>query len=158
LIGFRPSPILSASETLSTKPRRLDRWRVLVNVSESRATSRQAGQEGPGSFAEVAGQRKILGDGSSNRRIFADVDQNSIIAQEEIFGPVVSIIDYDTVDEAIGIANNSDFGLNGSVFTTDLEKGLGVAARIHTGTVELNGSPAGFGAPRGWREKERTRS
>lgn len=81
--------------------------------------------------------------------IFADVDQNSTIAQEEIFGPVVSVIDYDTVEEALAIANNSDFGLNGSVFTTDIERGLSVAARIQTGTVELNGSPAGFAAPMG---------
>jgi aldehyde dehydrogenase (NAD+) len=81
--------------------------------------------------------------------VFADVDADSTIAQEEIFGPVVAIIDYDTVEEAIAIANNSPYGLGGSVLTTDVERGLRVASRIQTGTVEINGSPAGFTAPMG---------
>jgi aldehyde dehydrogenase (NAD+) len=81
--------------------------------------------------------------------VFSDVDPDSVIAQEEIFGPVVSIIDYDSVDEAVAIANNSPYGLGGSVLTTDVEHGLTVAGRIHTGTVELNGSPTGFTAPMG---------
>ena len=81
--------------------------------------------------------------------VFADVDPDATIAQEEIFGPVVAVIPYDTEDEAIAIANNSHYGLNGSVFTSDLDRGLRVAARIHTGTVELNGQPAGFLAPMG---------
>jgi betaine-aldehyde dehydrogenase len=81
--------------------------------------------------------------------VFADVDPASTIAQEEIFGPVVSVIPYDTEDDAIAMANNSMYGLNGSVFTADDEHGLRVAARMHTGTVELNGSPAGFLAPMG---------
>jgi betaine-aldehyde dehydrogenase len=81
--------------------------------------------------------------------LFADVDPHSRIAQEEIFGPVVTVIDYDTVDEAVAIANNSAYGLGGSVFTTDIERGLQVARRIQTGAVELNGSPAGFNVPMG---------
>jgi len=81
--------------------------------------------------------------------VFTDVDPDSKIAQDEIFGPVVTVIDYDTIDEAIAIANNSPYGLSGSVFTTDLVRGLDVASRIQTGTVELNGSPAGFTAPMG---------
>ena len=81
--------------------------------------------------------------------VFADVDPDSTIAQEEIFGPVVSVIPYETEDEAVAIANNSMYGLNGSVFTTDTDRGLRVAGRMHTGTVELNGSPAGFLAPMG---------
>ena len=81
--------------------------------------------------------------------VFADVDPDSTIAQEEIFGPVLSVIPYETEDEAVAMANNSMYGLNGSVFTTDSDRGLRVAARMHTGTVELNGSPAGFLAPMG---------
>jgi aldehyde dehydrogenase (NAD+) len=81
--------------------------------------------------------------------IMTRVDANSTIAQEEIFGPVVAIIPYQDEDEAIAIANNSDYGLNGAVFTTDTDRGLRVAGRIQTGTVELNGNPAGFGAPMG---------
>jgi betaine-aldehyde dehydrogenase len=81
--------------------------------------------------------------------VFADVDPEATIAQEEIFGPVAAVIPYDTEDEAVAIANNSHYGLSGSVFTGDVERGLRLAARIHTGTVELNGQPAGFLAPMG---------
>jgi aldehyde dehydrogenase (NAD+) len=81
--------------------------------------------------------------------VFADVDPEATIAQEEIFGPVVAVIPYSSEDEAITIANHSGYGLSGAVFTTDIERGMRVAARINTGTVELNGSPAGFRAPMG---------
>lgn len=81
--------------------------------------------------------------------IFMDVDPDAKIAQEEIFGPVLTVHTYDTEDEAIDIANNSDFGLNGSVFAADVDHALSVARRIRTGTVEVNGSPAGFHAPIG---------
>ncbi len=81
--------------------------------------------------------------------IFAGVDPAMTIAQQEIFGPVVSVISYDNEDEAITIANDSSYGLNGSVFTADPAHGVRVARRIRTGTVEVNGSPAGFHAPFG---------
>jgi len=81
--------------------------------------------------------------------VFSDVDPGATIAQEEIFGPVVSVIPYRDEDEAIAIANNSIYGLNGAVFTSDVEHGLQVARRIQTGTVELNGNPSGFLAPMG---------
>ncbi|MGW2651556.1 aldehyde dehydrogenase [Streptomyces sp. NPDC001393] len=81
--------------------------------------------------------------------VFADVDPDATIAQQEIFGPVVAVIPYTSEEEAIAIANNSTYGLNGAVFTADIERGLAVAARLETGTVELNGNPAGFQAPMG---------
>ena len=81
--------------------------------------------------------------------IFSGVEADMRIAQEEIFGPVLAVITYDDEDEAIAIANNSSYGLNGSIFTSDLERGLELARRIRTGTVELNGSPAGYHAPMG---------
>ena len=87
--------------------------------------------------------------GSCEPTVFTDVRPDATIAQEEIFGPVVAVIPYQDEDEAIAIANNSHYGLNGSVFTSDVERGLRVAARIQTGTVELNGNPAGFRAPMG---------
>jgi acyl-CoA reductase-like NAD-dependent aldehyde dehydrogenase len=71
------------------------------------------------------------------------------IAQEEIFGPVVSVLTYDHEDEAVAIANNSRYGLNGAVFTADPEHGVKLSRRIRTGTVEVNGNPAGFHAPNG---------
>jgi acyl-CoA reductase-like NAD-dependent aldehyde dehydrogenase len=81
--------------------------------------------------------------------VFADVEPGMRIAQEEIFGPVLSVITYENEDEAVAIANNSAYGLSGSIFTGDLEHGLVLAKRMRTGTVELNGSPAGYEAPMG---------
>ncbi|MEU2089990.1 aldehyde dehydrogenase [Nocardia beijingensis] len=81
--------------------------------------------------------------------VFADVDPDARIAQEEVFGPVLTVHTFDTEDEAIAIANNSPYGLNGSVFAADPARALSVARRIRTGTVEINGTPAGFFAPIG---------
>ncbi len=75
--------------------------------------------------------------------VFADVDNRMRIAQEEIFGPVLSVIAYDGDDEAVAIANDSDYGLCGSVWTGDNDRGLGVARRVRTGTYMLN-SPVPF--------------
>ena len=78
--------------------------------------------------------------------IFADVDNKSTIAQEEIFGPVLSIIEYTDEDDAVRIANESDYGLGGSVWTQDPDRARRVARRVRTGTVGLNGylpDPAG---------------
>ncbi|WP_331531000.1 aldehyde dehydrogenase [Pseudonocardia sp.] len=70
--------------------------------------------------------------------IFADVDNNHTIAQEEIFGPVLSLIRYTDEADAVRIANDSEFGLGGSVWTKDRERGLGVARRVQTGTIGIN--------------------
>ncbi len=70
--------------------------------------------------------------------VFADVDNNATISQEEIFGPVLSVIAYDDDADAVRIANDSDFGLGGTVWTTDPERGLAVASRMQTGTVGVN--------------------
>ncbi|GAA4482787.1 aldehyde dehydrogenase [Rhodococcus olei] len=81
--------------------------------------------------------------------IFADVDNSMTIAREEIFGPVLSVIPYDSVEEAVKIANDSDYGLAGSVYTTDIDKGIEIARQIRTGTFGINwyafdpGSPFG---------------
>jgi acyl-CoA reductase-like NAD-dependent aldehyde dehydrogenase len=71
--------------------------------------------------------------------IFADVDNNYVIAQEEIFGPVLSLIPYDDDEQAVNIANASDFGLGGSVWTADHDRGVAVAQRVSSGTVGING-------------------
>ncbi|WP_426518143.1 aldehyde dehydrogenase [Diaminobutyricibacter sp. McL0618] len=81
--------------------------------------------------------------------IFTEVESGMKIAQEEIFGPVVTVIAYDDEDDAIRIANDSVYGLNGSIFTADPAHGVQLASRIRTGTVEVNGSPVGFTAPIG---------
>jgi len=70
--------------------------------------------------------------------IFADVENSHTIAREEIFGPVLSVIPYEGVDEAVEIANDSDFGLGGSVWTGDHERGEAVARRVQTGSIGIN--------------------
>ncbi|ORV13428.1 aldehyde dehydrogenase [Mycobacterium celatum] len=70
--------------------------------------------------------------------VFADVDNKMTIAQEEIFGPVLSIIPYDTEDDAIRIANDSVYGLAGSVWTADVPHGIEIAEKIRTGTYAIN--------------------
>ena len=70
----------------------------------------------------------------------SDVDNKMRIAQEEIFGPVLAVIPYDGDDDAVAIANDSHYGLCGSVWTGDNDRGLGVARQVRTGTYMLNAS------------------
>ncbi len=60
------------------------------------------------------------------------------IAQEEIFGPVLSVIRYKDEDDAVAIANNSDFGLSGTVFTRDFARGEAIARKVRTGNISVN--------------------
>ena len=71
--------------------------------------------------------------------IFADVDNRMTIAQEEIFGPVLAIIPYDTEDDAVRIANDSPYGLSGGVWAGTPERAMAVARRLRTGQVDING-------------------
>nr|WP_042194457.1 aldehyde dehydrogenase family protein [Kibdelosporangium sp. MJ126-NF4]CEL21329.1 Aldehyde dehydrogenase [Kibdelosporangium sp. MJ126-NF4]CTQ96104.1 Aldehyde dehydrogenase (EC 1.2.1.3) [Kibdelosporangium sp. MJ126-NF4] len=71
--------------------------------------------------------------------VFANVRQDMVIAQEEIFGPVLSVLPYRDEDEAVEIANSTVYGLSGSVFSGDPERGLSVARRMRTGQVSING-------------------
>jgi aldehyde dehydrogenase (NAD+) len=70
--------------------------------------------------------------------VFADVDNGYTIAQEEIFGPVLSVIPYRDEDEAVAIANDSDYGLGGSVWTSDPDRGTALARRVQSGTIGIN--------------------
>jgi aldehyde dehydrogenase (NAD+) len=80
--------------------------------------------------------------------VFADVDPDSELAQEEIFGPVLSIIAFDSDDEAVAIANNSKYGLAGAVWGSDA-RALAVARRLRTGAVDVNGGSFNPFAPFG---------
>lgn len=81
--------------------------------------------------------------------VFAGVTPQMTIAREEIFGPVLSIMDYGSEDEAVAIANATKYGLAGYVQSGDIESGRRVAARIRAGRVFLNGAPMDPGAPSG---------
>lgn len=81
--------------------------------------------------------------------VFADVSNDAVIAQEEIFGPVLSIIKYQDEDDAIRIANASQFGLGGSVWSADSARALDVARRVESGTVGVNGYMPSLGSPFG---------
>ena len=82
--------------------------------------------------------------------VFSDVDNKMRIAQEEIFGPVLVVIPYDGDDNAVEIANDSSYGLCGSVWTADNDRGLGVARQVRTGTYMLNAPvPIDFSTPFG---------
>jgi aldehyde dehydrogenase (NAD+) len=81
--------------------------------------------------------------------VFANVRSDMAIAQEEIFGPVLVIIPYDDEQDAIRIANDSQYGLSGFVVSKDLERARKVAKRMRTGQVRLNGAKHDFSAPFG---------
>jgi aldehyde dehydrogenase (NAD+) len=100
----------------------------------------QAGRDG--------GARLVLGGGVPAHlpagyfvepTLFADVDPDATIAQEEIFGPVLAVIPYEDDDDAVRIANNSIYGLSGAVTGGTEERALDVARRIRTGTLMVNG-------------------
>jgi acyl-CoA reductase-like NAD-dependent aldehyde dehydrogenase len=71
--------------------------------------------------------------------LLSDVGPNARVAQEEIFGPVLCVTPYDTEDEAIGIANNSIYGLSGEVSSADEDRAARIALRMRTGSVGVNG-------------------
>ncbi|MET0151114.1 MAG: aldehyde dehydrogenase [Candidatus Binatia bacterium] len=76
--------------------------------------------------------------------LFANVDSSMTIAQEEIFGPVLSLIPYDTVDDAVRIANDTIYGLNGAVYTNDNDAAYAVARRVRTGNFAQSGFKIDF--------------
>ena len=104
------------------------------------------------------GARLVLGGGRPEHlkkgyfiepTVFADVDTRMTIAQEEIFGPVVSFISYDGIDDAIAKANDTMYGLHGAVYTADPERGYQVARRVRSGSVTVNGLIVDYKMPFG---------
>jgi len=81
--------------------------------------------------------------------IFANVDNAMRIAQEEIFGPVLVVIPFDDDEHAVRIANDSKYGLSGSVWTHDLDRAMHIARQVRTGSLTLNEYRIEFGAPFG---------
>ncbi|WP_071288198.1 aldehyde dehydrogenase [Mycolicibacterium llatzerense] len=105
---------------------------------------------------KAEGARLVVGGTRPDREgwfvtpaIFADVTNDKAIAREEIFGPVLSVISYDTEDEAVAIANDSCYGLGGTVWSPDHDRARGIAERIETGTIGINGYNLDPAAPFG---------
>ena len=81
--------------------------------------------------------------------VFSDVSNDMTVAQQEIFGPVLVMIPYDTEEGAIQIANDTPYGLAGYVQSGDLDHARAVATRIRAGNVHINGASGGFDVPFG---------
>jgi acyl-CoA reductase-like NAD-dependent aldehyde dehydrogenase len=81
--------------------------------------------------------------------VLGAVEPDATVAQEEIFGPVLSVLTYADEDEAVAIANNSKYGLHGAVWSADPERALNVARRLRTGAVDINGAAYNPMAPFG---------
>jgi aldehyde dehydrogenase (NAD+) len=109
------------------------------------------GQEEGAKVAIGGGRPEGIGKGwFVEPTVFVDVTNEMRIAQEEIFGPVLAVIPYDSDAEAISIANDSSYGLCGSVWTADNDRGLNVARSVRTGTYMLNNPmPIDFATPFG---------
>ncbi len=100
--------------------------------------------------AEASGAQLVVGGPESpvdldrgyfvRPTIFSSVTSEMPIAQEEVFGPVLAILPYDSVDEAIRIANDSEYGLGGGVWARTREEGIEIARKIRTGQVSVNGA------------------
>jgi len=137
--GFRVGDPLDKATQIGPVVSSAQRDRVLSYVelgrSEGRLTTGGGAPDRPGWFVEPT--------------VFADVDNSARIAQEEIFGPVLVVTPYADEDEAIAIANDSDFGLGGVVWSADPDHGLALARRIHTGSVGVNHYELHINAPFG---------
>jgi aldehyde dehydrogenase (NAD+) len=124
--GTRLGPLVSAAQR--------DRVRGFIERAEARQVAGDAPVPGKGYFVAPT--------------VFADVDPDSELAQEEVFGPVLSIIRCDDDDHAVEIANNSKYGLAGGVWGSP-DRALAVARRMRTGAVDVNGGSFNPVAPFG---------
>ena len=121
-----------------------------AQFSKVQALIQQGVDEGARLVAGGAGRPEGHNKGYFVRpTIFADVDNGMTIAREEIFGPVLSIIPFETEEEAIAIANDTPYGLTNYVQSGDGERRNRVARQLKSGMVEMNGQPRGAGAPFG---------
>ena len=84
--------------------------------------------------------------------ILTDVTAESFIAQEEVFGPVLTVLRYRDDEDAVAIANNSAYGLGGAVWGADVDRALAVARKVRTGQVSINGTIPGDAPFGGFRQ------
>ncbi|MEV4602383.1 aldehyde dehydrogenase family protein [Amycolatopsis sp. NPDC049253] len=131
--GFTPGDPLDAKTKLGPLVSAAQRERVREFIAKGVA-------EGATLVTGGAETPEGLGTGYFVRpTVFAGVDPDSTIAQEEIFGPVLSIIPFDDEEDALRIANNSKYGLHGAVWSGDQDRALAFARRVRTGQIDVNG-------------------
>lgn len=141
--GWRPGD--PAEEGTPTGPlasaAQLDRVRQHIRTAvEEGAELVTGGADAPDGLTEGAYVRPT---------VFRGVTPAMRLFREEVFGPVLAVTGYATVDEAVVLANDSEFGLSGAVFSADPERALAIARRMRTGTVGINGAGLDVGAPFG---------
>ncbi|MBM5811533.1 MAG: aldehyde dehydrogenase family protein [Gammaproteobacteria bacterium] len=141
--GYRPGDPLAEGTTLGPLVSARQRERVLGYMRkgiEEGAELLAGGPEPPAGLTAGWFVRPT---------VFGRVRPGSTLEQEEIFGPVLSIITYRDEDEAVTIANDTSYGLAGGVWSADLERAIRVARRLRTGQVDINGAPFNLQAPFG---------
>ena len=116
---------------------------ALINTKQvDRVTSYIAAGLDAGARLVCGGDRpggELAGGNFVNPTLFADVDNAMSIAQDEIFGPVLSVLRFSTEDEAVAIANDTSYGLGASVYTSDIKRAFRMAKRVRAGTFGING-------------------
>jgi betaine-aldehyde dehydrogenase len=125
---------------------------LVAERQQARVVRYLEGATAQGARTVVGGPARPVGTGPGwyvSPTLLADVDNSMTVARDEIFGPVVCVIPYDDEDDAIRIANDSPFGLAGSVWTGDRERGRMLANRIRTGMVGINGFAPDLWSPFG---------
>ena len=108
-----------------------------------------AGGKAARSCGRLSRSCRPWGEAAIRPTVFADVSNDMTIAREEIFGPVLSIIPFETEEEAVAIANDTTYGLTNYVQSQDGAKRNRVARRLRSGMVEMNGQSRGAGSPFG---------
>lgn len=132
VIGDPADPAVTMGPLISRK--HLDRVEGFVKRAEADGATVVAGGARP----------KDLASGFYfEPTILTDVSADSHIAQEEVFGPVLTVLRYRDDDDAVAIANNSAYGLGGAVWGSDIDRAVGIARRIRTGQVSINGTIPG---------------
>lgn len=136
--GTRMGPVVSARQQAAIRHR-------IDEALEQGATLLTGGTDLP--------DGPLQGGAFVRPTIFGDVTPQMSLYREEVFGPVLAVTPYSTVDEAVALANDSDYGLSGGVWTTDTRRGVDVARRIRTGVVNINGAKLDVAAPFGGYKK-----
>lgn len=115
----------------------------LATVRSMVARARESG-------ARVIGERSVPDQGHFHPPlIITNVDETAEIVREEVFGPVLVVLGHSGTDDAVRLANDSDYGLAGAVWTPDTDTGVAVARRLRTGQVDVNGADFNVRAPFG---------